>query len=166
MSNKNEKLEILRQLDEYKTFGTQLAEGMKIKGYSKQALSEELISRNHYIVEKTIARWQRDLEYPDITIIYLLAEILDLNVNNLLIAKQLMQKYGLASINMELMKKVCKFFDKSLVFAYYFIKIGIWVGLIFALGLALGIEMNIFLAIGLLIGLAIIVGIAIHISLG
>ena len=160
-NRKSEKLEILRQLDEYKTFGTQLTEGMKIKGYSKQALSEELISREHYIVEKTIARWQRDLEYPDITIIYILAEVLELNVNNLLIAKQLMQKYGLASINMELMKKICKFFDKSFVFAYYFIKIGIWVGLIFILGLVWGIKVNIFL----LIGLAVIVGIAIHASL-
>ena len=158
---KNEKLEILRQLDEYKTFGTQLSEGMKIKGYSKQALSEELISRHHYVVEKTIAKWQKDTEYPDITIIYILAEVLDLNVNNLLAAKQLMQRYGLASINMELMKKICKFFDKSLVFAYYFIKIGFWVGLIIALCLVWGAEVNIFI----LIGLAILVGIAVYFSL-
>ena len=34
-----------------------------------------------------------------------------------------MQQIGLSSINMVLIKKICKFFDKSLVFAYYFIKI-------------------------------------------
>lgn len=161
-NRKNEKLEILKQLDEYKTFGMQLTEGMKVKDYSKQALSEELIKREHYVVEKTIAKWQKDLEYPDIAIIYILAEILELDVNHLLIAKQLMQQYGLASINMELMKKICKFFDKTFVFAYYFIKIGIWVGLIFILGLVWGVKVNIFL----LIGLAILVGIAIHASLG
>lgn len=147
MKKNKEKLEILKQLDEYKTFGTQLSEAMYRQGYSKQALSEELIKRGHYIVEKTIDKWQKDLAYPDITIMYILAEILELNINNLLISKQLMQQMGLSSINMVLIKKICKFFDKSLVFAYYFIKIGLWVGLILALCVVWGLKPNIFVLI-------------------
>lgn len=92
MSKKEEKIKILKQLDEYKTFGTQISEGMYKQGYSKQALSEVLIQRGHYIVEKTIAKWQKDLAYPDITVMYILAEVLELNINNLLAAKQLMQQ--------------------------------------------------------------------------
>ena len=78
---------------------------------------------------------------------YILAEILELNINNLLISKQLMQQMGLSSINMVLIKKICKFFDKSLVFAYYFIKIGLWVGLILALCVVWGLKPNIFVLI-------------------
>lgn len=152
MNRKEEKLKLLKQLDTYKTFGTQLTEGMYIKGYSKQSLSEELIQRNFYIVEKTITKWQKDLEYPDITIIYILAEILNLNVNNLLIAKQLMQQCGLISINIELMQKICKFFNKSLVFSYYFIRIILSVGLILMLGLAWKIKINIFILIIISVG--------------
>ena len=38
---KKTKLDLLKELDNYKTFGIQLKEGMEEKGYSRQRLSEE-----------------------------------------------------------------------------------------------------------------------------
>ena len=42
---KKTRLDILKELDEYKTFGMQLVEAMNEKGYSKSRLSEELSER-------------------------------------------------------------------------------------------------------------------------
>ena len=103
---KKTKLDILKELDEYKTFGMQLVEAMNEKGYSKSRLSEELSQRKQYFSEKEIESWQKDRKYPDITVIYMLAEMLDIHPNDLLEAKQLMQEAGLSSINMQAIRNM------------------------------------------------------------
>ena len=127
---KNTKLDILKELDEYKTFGMQLSEAMNEKGYSKSRLSEELSQRKQYVPEKEIEAWQKDRKYPDITIIYMLAEMLDMNPNDLLEAKQLMQEAGLSSINMQAIRVVCRILDKSILFSYCLIKTLFWIVLL------------------------------------
>ena len=84
---KKTKLDLLKELDNYKTFGAQLKEGMDAKGYSRQRLSEELSSKKLYVSEKDVDNWQKDKIYPDITTIYLICEMLELNPNDLLLAK-------------------------------------------------------------------------------
>ena len=127
---KKTRLDILKELDEYKTFGMQLVEAMNEKGYSKSKLSEELSERKQYVPEKEIAAWQKDKRYPDITIIYMLCEILDMNPNDLLEAKQLMQEAGLSSINMQAIRVVCRVLDKSILFSYCLVKTLFWTALL------------------------------------
>ena len=152
---KKDQLALLKELDNYKTFGMQVDEGMRNKGYSNFKLSEEISDRKCYASEKTIERWKKDLEYPDITIIYILAELLELNPNNLLKSKQLMQEAGINSINMQLMRVIGRILGKSLVFTYYFINILGGVGLIFILGAAWSIRVPIWLLAiaGILVGI-------------
>lgn len=130
---KKTKLDILKELDEYKTFGMQLVEAMNEKGYSKSRLSEELSQRKQYVPEKEIEAWQKDRKYPDITVIYMLAEMLDIHPNDLLEAKQLMQEAGLSSINMQAIRVVCRVLDKSILFSYCIIKTVFWLILLSAL---------------------------------
>lgn len=131
---KKTKLDLLKELDDYKTFGTQLKEAMDKKGYSRLKLSEVLSSKKLYISEKDVDNWQKDKVYPDITTIYLICEILELNPNDLLLAKQLMQEAGLGSINMQLIRVVCGVLNKSLVFSYWFVRTLFFTGLVVVLG--------------------------------
>ena len=124
---KKTKLDILKELDSYKTFGQQVKNAMEEKGYSRQRLSEELSSKKLYVSEKDVDNWQKDKAYPDITTIYLISEMLDLNPNDLLIAKQLMQEAGIASINMQLIRVICRILDKSILFSYWLIKTIFWI---------------------------------------
>lgn len=121
------KLDILKELDSYKTFGQQVKNAMDEKGYSRQRLSEELSSKKLYVSEKDVDNWQKDKTYPDITTIYLISEMLDLNPNDLLTAKQLMQEAGIASINMQLIRVICRILDKSILFSYWLIKTIFWI---------------------------------------
>lgn len=131
---KKTKLDLLKELDNYKTFGIQLKEGMEEKGYSRQRLSEELSSKKLYVSEKDVDNWLKDKIYPDITTIYLICEMLELNPNDLLLAKQLMQEAGLGSINMQLIRVVCGVLNKSLVFSYWIVRTLFFTGLVIALG--------------------------------
>lgn len=130
---KKTKLDLLKELDNYKTFGIQLKEGMEEKGYSRQRLSEELSSKKLYVSEKDVDNWQKDKIYPDITTIYLICEMLELNPNDLLLAKQLMQEAGLGSINMQLIRVVCGVLNKSLVFSYWLVRTLFFTVLVIAL---------------------------------
>lgn len=55
----------------------------KEKGMTQQQLAEKL-----YITDKAVSKWERGLSFPDITILKSLAEILELDVSELLNCKK------------------------------------------------------------------------------
>ncbi len=111
--------EAMDQLNNLKTFGVQIREGRDKCGYSKSRLAEELTDRRHTVTEKDIARWERESRYPDIDLIYKLAEKLKLDPNEMLHAKQVMQEAGLNLVDMISIRTVCKILDGSIWFFYY-----------------------------------------------
>jgi transcriptional regulator with XRE-family HTH domain len=146
---KKDQLKILKELDEYKTFGKQLREAMDLHGYSRSRIQDELSEQKLYATEKEIANWENDKSYPDITTIYKLAEMLDLDPNNLLKAKQLMQEAALGSIDMLTIRVVCGVLEKSLVFAFWTGRFIFWSALIILISVSFKglIPINIFVTI-------------------
>lgn len=64
-------------------FGKFIVELRKEKGLTQQQLAEKL-----YITDKAVSKWERGLSFPDITILKSLAEILDVDVSELLNCKK------------------------------------------------------------------------------
>ena len=123
---KRDRVKALKELEECDTFGNQIKKAMDLHGYGVLRIQEELGNQKIYASEKDIRAWLKDRKYPDITIIYKLCEMLDMNPNELIKAKQLMQEAGLASIDMVTISVVCKFLDKSFVFAFYLGRTMFW----------------------------------------
>lgn len=68
------------------------------------------ISHNK-ITEKTIKKWESDLKYPDIDIIYILARFLDADPNKMLASKQYVQKNKIDGLAMKIVGIVCYTLD-------------------------------------------------------
>lgn len=130
----NKKFVARKKLGEFKTFGQYILEARDKKGYSRLSLIEKIIEKGYDISEKEVKLWEKDLWYPDITMIYLLAEILDIHPNDLLEAKQLMQEAGLSAIDMATMRVVCKFIDVSIMTVFWINRILATVGLAIVAG--------------------------------
>lgn len=130
----NKKFVARKKLGEFKTFGQYILEARDKKGYSRLSLIEKIIDKGYDISEKEVKLWEKDLWYPDITMIYLLAEILDIHPNDLLEAKQLMQEAGLSAIDMATMRVVCKFIDVSIMTVFWMNRILATVGLAIVAG--------------------------------
>ena len=100
--NKEEKITIEELLHE-----------LRIKNnLSYLELSEKINDRN--ITEKTVKKWEKGLEYPNLNIIYQLSEIYNISAENILKAKDNSFKSGLAGINFEAIKWICYFLDISI----------------------------------------------------
>ena len=119
-----------KKIGEFKTFGEYIREGRDKKGISILSLQDKLAQKNNCISEKKIKLWEKDAEYPDITTIYMLAEILEIHPNDLLEAKQNMQEAGLNAIDMVTMRVICNFIDISIWKLHIFNNIMFWVILI------------------------------------
>ena len=117
-----------KKLGEFKTFGQYILEARDKKGYSRLSLIEKIVDRGYDVSEKEVKLWEKDLWYPDITMIYELAEILDIHPNDLLESKQLMQEAGLSAIDMATMRVVCKFIDVSIMTVFWVNRILVTVG--------------------------------------
>lgn len=63
------------------------------------------------ITEKTIKKWENDLKYPDIDLIYILARFLDADPNKMLASKQYVQKHKIDSLAMKIVGMVCYVLD-------------------------------------------------------
>ncbi|MCI8276645.1 MAG: hypothetical protein HFJ46_01720 [Clostridia bacterium] len=63
------------------------------------------------ITEKTIKKWETDLNYPNIEIIYKLSQYLDADPTEFLKAKQSVQKYSVNGIAMKIVGLICYAFD-------------------------------------------------------
>jgi len=131
----NKKFKVHKKIGEFKTFGQMIKEGRDKKGLSCFSLVERIIDRGYEITEKDVKRWENDTWYPDITMIYVLSEILEIHPNDLLAAKQFMQEAGLNSIDMVTMRVVCKFFDISIMTVFWFNRIFATVGLAIIAGI-------------------------------
>lgn len=126
---KNKKFLAHKKIGEFKAFGQYIREGRDKKGYSKSRLVETIVNKGYKVTEKDIKSWEKDAYYPDITMIYLIAEILEINPNDLLLAKQYMQEAGLNAIDMATMRFICKFIDVSIMTVFWINRIFMTVGL-------------------------------------
>lgn len=131
----NKKFIARKKLGEFKTFGQYILEARDKKGYSRLSLIEKIVDKGYDVSEKEVKLWEKDLWYPDITMIYELAEILDIHPNDLLEAKQLMQEAGLSAIDMVTMRVVCKFIDVSIMTVFWINRILATVGLAIVAGI-------------------------------
>lgn len=75
-------------------------------------LSEKINDRS--ITEKTVKKWEKGLEYPNLNIIYQLSEIYNIPSEDFLKAKDNSFKSGLAGINFQAVKWICYFLDISI----------------------------------------------------
>ena len=132
MENKN--FSTHKKIGEFKTFGEYISEGRDKKGFSRSSLAEKIIDKGYQVSEKDVKLWEKDAWYPDITMIYLLSEILEIHPNDLLLAKQFMQEAGLNAIDMVTMRVICKFIDISIMTVFWMNRILATVGLAIAAG--------------------------------
>lgn len=135
----------LEKMNNMKTFGKIISEGRDKCGMSKSLLVAKITERKGNATERDVTLWEKDLKYPDITIIYLLAEILKLDPIELLESKHVFQEAGLNSIDMVTMRVVCKLVDMSIMGIFYMNRVLFWIaligGLIFAWG-KVGMSLN------------------------
>ena len=106
-------------------------------------LADMLINKGHKVSAKEIKYWEKDGKYPDITVIYALSEILSLNPNELLEAKQLMQAAGLNAIDMVTMRVICNFIDITIWKVHQINQVMFWIVLISILGCSWNIQIPI-----------------------
>jgi hypothetical protein len=100
-------------------------------------LVERILDKGYQVDEKTIKYWEKDALYPDITMIYILAEILELSPNDLLLAKQYMYEAGLNAVDMMTMRVVCNLIDVSIWKIHQFWSVFKWILLVGCAGAAL-----------------------------
>ena len=125
-----------KKFGEFKTFGQYILEGRDEKGLSRLSLIELIIDKGQQVDERTVKNWERDAEYPDITMIYILAEILEIHPNDLLEAKQFMFEAGLNSIDMLTMRVIGSIIDTSIWKVHCFLNVFKWAILISAIKIA------------------------------
>lgn len=75
------------------------------------------------ITEKTIKKWENDLKYPDIDLIYVLARFLDADPNKMLASKQYVQKHKVDGIAMKIVGLICFTLDISSNYVGYYYKV-------------------------------------------
>lgn len=78
-------------------FGEWLYTLRKAKGYSEIDLME--IINDAHITEKNIKKWKRDLEYPDLDMIYKLSEIYHIPAAEMLHIKEQTLKEGIEGVH-------------------------------------------------------------------
>lgn len=78
-------------------FGEWLYTLRKAKGYSEIDLME--IINDAHITEKNIKKWERDLEYPDLDMIYKLSEIYHIPAAEMLHIKEQTLKEGIEGVH-------------------------------------------------------------------
>lgn len=139
----NKAFKARKKIGEFKTFGEYISEGRDKKGYSISTLEDILAKKKCSTPEKTIKLWEKDAAYPDITTIYVLAEVLEIHPNDLLEAKQNMQEAGLNAIDMLTMRVICNFIDISIWKLHIINNILFWVFLIGTCGVAWGVRVPI-----------------------
>lgn len=119
-----------KKYGEFKTFGKYILEGRDKQGLSRLSLVERIIDKGYKVDEREVKHWEKDAAYPDITMIYVLAEILEIHPNDLLLAKQYMYEAGLNAIDMITMRVICNFIDVSIWKIHCFWSVFKWVLLI------------------------------------
>ena len=129
-----------KKFGEFKTFGEYILEGRDKQGLSRLSLVERIIDKGYQMDEKQVKLWEKDALYPDITMIYILAEILEIHPNDLLLAKQYMYEAGLNTIDMLAMRVICNFINVSIWKIHCFFNVFKWGILLAILGMVWGIS--------------------------
>lgn len=127
-----------KKFGEFKTFGQYILEGRDKKGLSRLSFIERIIDKGQMVDERRVKNWERDAEYPDITMIYIIAEILEIHPNDLLEAKQFMYEAGLNSIDMFTMRVIGNIIDISIWKIHCFMNVFKWFILLGILGYVWG----------------------------
>lgn len=130
--NKNFKTH--KKFGEFKTFGEYILEGRDKQGLSRLSLVERIIDKGYEMDERQVKLWEKDALYPDITMIYVLAEILEIHPNDLLLAKQYMYEAGLNAVDMIAMRVICNFINVSIWKIHCFFNVFKWGILLIILG--------------------------------
>jgi transcriptional regulator with XRE-family HTH domain len=130
----NKEFKAHKKFGEFKTFGEYILEGRDKKGLSRLSLVDKIAYKGYDVSEKNVKFWEKDASYPDITMIYVLAEILEIHPNDLLLAKQYMYEVGLNSIDMLAMRVICNFIDVSIWKIHCFFSVFKWFLLLGILG--------------------------------
>lgn len=128
-----------KKIGEFTTFSEYLQKGMEIKDYTIYNLMDIFEKRNVHHTEKEIKFWIKEAKYPDISDIYILAEVLELSPNDLLEAKQNMQEAGLNAVDMLTMRVVCNLIDVSIWKLHIINNVLFWVFLVGTCGTVWGI---------------------------
>jgi len=115
-----------KKYGEFKTFGQYILEGKDKQGLSRLSLVERIIDKGQKVDERTVRLWEKDALYPDITMIYILAEILEIHPNDLIQAKQDMYEAGLNGIDMIMMRAICGIVDTSIWKIHCFFNVFKW----------------------------------------
>ena len=99
---------------------------------------EELANRNVIIKEETVKKWEYGLEYPDLDMIYRLADIYGIPSEDFIIAKNNSFKEGFESIHMFFIKNICYATGVSLKIGYITMYVIIGLALLGALMFFIG----------------------------
>ena len=125
-----------KKFGEFKTFGEYILEGRDKKGLSRLSLVEKIIEKGQQVDERTVNLWEKDARYPDITMIYVLSEILEIHPNDLIEAKQFMYEAGLNSIDMIAMRAIFGTVNTTIWKIHCFLNVFKWAILISAIKIA------------------------------
>lgn len=115
-----------KKFGEFTTFGQYIVEGRDKQGLSRLSLVDRIIDKGQNVDEKTVILWEKDALYPDVTMTYILAEILEIHPNDLILAKQYMYEAGLNAIDMIFMRAICGIIDISIWKIHCFLNVFKW----------------------------------------
>ena len=108
------------------------------KNWTYYNVLEELANRNVIIREETVKKWEYGLEYPDLDMIYRLADIYGIPSEDFIIAKNNSFKEGFESIHMFFIKNICYATGVSLKIGYITMYVIIGLALLGALMFFIG----------------------------
>lgn len=114
----------------FKDFGEWLYELRKQSDFTEQQLAEKIDMIN--VQEINIKKWERDLEYPDLNIIYKLSEIYQISSTELLHSKEETLKYGIEGIHKYIIKWISLFMGISIYGTIWFCRIVLVLAVILA----------------------------------
>lgn len=111
--------------------GEWLYQKRKEKGYTEDDLVEKINMIN--VEQKNIKKWERDLEFPNLDVIYKLSEIYEIPSEEILNIKDETLKNGVLSIHKQLIGWISLFMGISIYGTIWFCRIFLSVVLILTL---------------------------------
>ena len=135
---KENKVENKQKYIEKRTLEELLRDLRTQKDWTYYNVLEELANRNAIIKEETVKRWEYGLEYPDLDMIYRLADIYGIPSEDFIIAKNNSFKEGFESIHMFFIKNICYATGVSLKIGYIAMYVIIGLALLGALMFFIG----------------------------
>ena len=111
-------------------FGELVYRLRKQKGLTYQDVVDKLDNPN--IKEKNIQDWERNMELPELGVIYQLAEIYEIAPDKILYAKQMTLQSGIQGINKRIIKALSVFLGISIYGSIWLFRIALTAILVFS----------------------------------